>query len=408
MLHGGIQIQTTRLGLFDDQMKCVSWIYLYDSWLSTVRGYLNTAYYPESGGAHYQSSGDIYSSFDRTAAVWYDRNSNSILSAIDGNVVTLAPAYNASRIISYLVIQTQRYDDKTLLDMRVHEINVLANVRATLPWVPEIPPDEEPPPGTDDGSLSGLADGASETQNVDLKLTASLGSMRIIWVLISFWPALSFEVLGLDENLQPTTLLPPLLSFAVDLLSYITVAAMTIVDFAFALAGMDPGVLVAWIMVEIAKDFSVVATFASLYIAAYAAFRAADGFRIAQAYPAMGAAIVAGVILFAAALGLVEGFNMVGRVAGMEDFWSLMFFLVIWLTVLSSCLKGFPDNPVMNAIIAKGDNLVYWIYVKIGIDLLAVVDWNPVISYITCTFMFLTCVYFWFRFLNYVQIVLLG
>ncbi|NWF97021.1 MAG: hypothetical protein HXY34_12840 [Candidatus Thorarchaeota archaeon] len=295
-----------------------------------------------------------------------------------------------------MVILGYRYQSYSLVDMRVQDINVVADLNRNDPNSPN--PTE---PVRSDGTPSGQGDNAGGTQGVDTYLVEALQFMYSQWILISFWPALNYVVPGLDGNLRPSTSAPALISFAVDLLSAITVFSMSIVDFAFSLAQIDAGTLIGWIAVELAKDFFVVATFTSLYIGAYAAFRAADGFRIAQAYPAMAAAILAGGALFAAALALVEGFNMVGAIAGMENFWSMMFFLVLFLSCLSSALKGLPGNPVINALIAKGDNLVYWICMKLSIDLLSITDWNPVISCITGVFLLLTCVFFWFRFLRW-------
>jgi hypothetical protein len=125
-----------RVGLFDQDMKCVLEIWIGDAWSGSTKGYMYTEYFPENGGGYYQWSGDLTTSFDKTASVWYDRCSNSIRSAIAGSMATLVTAYNASRIISYIVIRTWRHADIPLLDMRVHDIDVAVNMRATLPWVP--------------------------------------------------------------------------------------------------------------------------------------------------------------------------------------------------------------------------------------------------------------------------------
>ncbi|NWF96781.1 MAG: DUF2341 domain-containing protein [Candidatus Thorarchaeota archaeon] len=149
------------IGLFDDQMKQIAWIWWYDDSSGSSTGRMSTAYYPDTEGELRQDSPSTSASFDRTGALWYDRASNSICSAIDGNVVTLGAVTNASRIVSYLVIKVLRYDDVAMVDMRVQDMELVVDLRGTPPWVPTPPPDEAPPNGTGDGTLGGKTDSES-------------------------------------------------------------------------------------------------------------------------------------------------------------------------------------------------------------------------------------------------------
>jgi hypothetical protein len=100
-------------------------------------------------------------------------------------MVTLASAYNASRIISYLVIRTERFADDQLLDMRVHDIDVAVNLRATLPWVPEPPKNEEPQPVAYGGSSVSVPSAVPEVDNT---INVAGATTSVWWT--GWWPVL--------------------------------------------------------------------------------------------------------------------------------------------------------------------------------------------------------------------------
>ncbi len=199
---------------------------------------MRTVYYPDTGGKLWRDSSATSARFTRTGTLWYDRDTNSIRSAIDGTVVTLGAVANASRIVSYLVIQTQRYDNRALLDMRVHEISVLVNVRATPPWMPETPPDEEPPAlGGDDGTYNGHGT-VSDKQGFDLDLVKALQQLVLIWwECVFYWPALHFVLTNPTEGLLSGCLL----HFSVDLLGQVSIVYIFVISFVLSLFGITDG-----------------------------------------------------------------------------------------------------------------------------------------------------------------------
>ncbi|MDF1539463.1 MAG: hypothetical protein P1Q69_11235 [Candidatus Thorarchaeota archaeon] len=199
-VHGVVdQVASNRMGktfvgLFDENMKCVFWIYMGDSWGGTTKGYFNTAYYPEDGGSYYQASGDLLTDFDKTGCLWYDRGTNSIKSTMTGkDATTLAEVDNPERVIMYLVVTAQAYDDYALLDMRIHDINIETNVRTAPPDMEEPPPGEDPLPTVYDGTDSGVSTNSAEQMHDDAANTAN-EHITSNWILINFWPVL--EIIG--------------------------------------------------------------------------------------------------------------------------------------------------------------------------------------------------------------------
>jgi hypothetical protein len=202
-MHGIVdQVSSDRMGktfvgLFDENMKCVFWIYMGDSWGGSTQGYFNTAFYPEAGGSYYQQSGNIYTDFDKVGCLWYDRGTNSIKSTMTGNdVITLATADSPERVIMYLVVTAQAYDGYGLLDMRIHDINIRVNVRTTPPNIEEPPPGEDPSPVVYDGAPT-APDSAPKggKQNADDTLSLFTAALEVFWQLVNWWPRLFFRLI---------------------------------------------------------------------------------------------------------------------------------------------------------------------------------------------------------------------
>ncbi|NWF96918.1 MAG: hypothetical protein HXY34_12320 [Candidatus Thorarchaeota archaeon] len=137
-------------------------------------------------------------SFDRMGALWYNRASNSICSAIDGDVVTLGAVTNASRIVSYLVIRVLRYDDVAMVDLRVQDMELVVDLRGTPQWVPAPPPDEEAVGVECDGTKTGLSDNGCGEQVLSVEAIgdAILGAIEAVWNLVCFWPVLFISLIG--------------------------------------------------------------------------------------------------------------------------------------------------------------------------------------------------------------------
>ncbi len=141
------------------------------------------------GAPYSQSSGYIYTSFQKTAKVWWDPwqgGDGAIYSSIDGSGsgYPIAEVNNSSRVIKYVVTLGQRASSYTLVDVRVHDINVVADLSRHDPTAPDT--DE---PVDYDGTIKGTATPEPEaTFQTDLdKVNAEL---QLYWT--GPWPELHF------------------------------------------------------------------------------------------------------------------------------------------------------------------------------------------------------------------------
>ncbi|NWF96773.1 MAG: hypothetical protein HXY34_11585 [Candidatus Thorarchaeota archaeon] len=130
--------------------------------------------------------GSMFSS-SHTTELWYDRANNAMRSFIPGNLVTLGPVTNASRIVSYVVIRVLRYDDVAMVDLRVQDMELVVDLRGTLPWVPAPPPDEEPVGQPGDGTTTGSADEKPGLAGIVESALAVVGEVVQVY-LTGWWP----------------------------------------------------------------------------------------------------------------------------------------------------------------------------------------------------------------------------
>ncbi len=121
----------TFVGLFDEKKQIVMEIGWGDSWVGSKKGYFYT-YYMQNGTSYTQYPEYIYSSFMKTGKLWwgsYPGDEGSIFSSIGGVMVRLGECDNASRVIQYVVLTGQRYSHYALVEMRIHDINVVADLK---------------------------------------------------------------------------------------------------------------------------------------------------------------------------------------------------------------------------------------------------------------------------------------
>ena len=109
------------VALFDENMKCAMLIYWGDAWVGSEKGYHHVVFYPEDGGSYFDSTGYIYTSFLRTAKMWYE--DGAIKYEIEGiESGTLAAVDNPDRLIKYIVVRPMKYYHYTVVDLRIHDI----------------------------------------------------------------------------------------------------------------------------------------------------------------------------------------------------------------------------------------------------------------------------------------------
>ena len=184
----------TYVGLFDENKQIALVVMFADAEVGIMKGYFKTRFYSQNGAYSYQSSGYIYNSgFTKTGRLWWGEGlggDGAIYSSIDGSgdADPIGECDNASRVIKYVALRGVRYSGNSLVDMRIHDITVIADVNA-LP--PDTPPGEEPEPeeydGTDEGRFT-----QEDLDNVDSDLDDAMAQVDIYWT--GPWPLLHYEI----------------------------------------------------------------------------------------------------------------------------------------------------------------------------------------------------------------------
>ncbi len=135
------------VALFDENMQIAMLVHWGDSWSGDDKGYYYVYFYPQNGGSSNQHITDIQGSFEKTGKLWWDESSGgqgAIYSTIDGSGsgVPISECYNASRVIKYVVLLGYQYSTYPIVDMRIQDINVVADPNKRM----------APPPFVDDCS----------------------------------------------------------------------------------------------------------------------------------------------------------------------------------------------------------------------------------------------------------------
>ncbi len=149
---GIVQTSVQPLGrmyvlLFDENKQIVMRVLWGDSWAGDDKGYFYVYFYPQNGGSANQQIINIQGSFEKTGKLWWDESTGDqggIYSTIDGSGsgVPIAECYNASRVIKYVVLLGYKYSNSQIADMRIQDINVVADPNKRM----------APPPFVDDCS----------------------------------------------------------------------------------------------------------------------------------------------------------------------------------------------------------------------------------------------------------------
>ena len=145
------------VGLFDENKRCVLLTWWYDM-SSSKSGYFKTIFYPQYYDSGYQSVSCGASSFTKTSKLWWDEGfggDGAIYSTIDGSgsAYPIGECDNASRVIKYVVLYGTQYYSTPLVDARVHDINVVADLNRHNPNAPN-PDDPVEFDGTGDGAIT--------------------------------------------------------------------------------------------------------------------------------------------------------------------------------------------------------------------------------------------------------------
>ncbi|MDF1539672.1 MAG: hypothetical protein P1Q69_12300 [Candidatus Thorarchaeota archaeon] len=177
-----------------------------DAWVGSTKAWFNLYFYPQYGGVYSQESGYIYSSFTKTGKLsWgpFQGGDGAIYGQIDGSGSSypIGKVDNASRVIKYIGILGYRYNSYNLVDMRIHDINVVCDLNEQDPNAPTLPPPIHDPPagesqpviesdGTSDGNIEAKSADTPEGFENDLEQAAN--SVRTYWT--GPWPECHIEV----------------------------------------------------------------------------------------------------------------------------------------------------------------------------------------------------------------------
>ncbi len=185
----------TYVGLFDENKQIVSLVMWGDSWVGSQKGYFNVYFYPQDHSGASQSSGYLYTSFTKTGKLWWDPwmgGQGAIYTSIDGqgSAYPIVEVDNASRVIQYVGILGYRHSSYGLVDMRIHDINVVCDLSRRNPDYPDDPPPSEDPE-------EGLEFDGTETpskqqeQQSDFDLQQALSEVVPDWT--GPWPLLHYR-----------------------------------------------------------------------------------------------------------------------------------------------------------------------------------------------------------------------
>jgi hypothetical protein len=117
------------VGLFDENKHCVLLIHWGDGSVGSQQGFLTTYFYPQYGGTYYQTSSST-TSFTKTGKLWWGQGfggEGAIYSSIDGSgsLYPIGECDNASRVIKYVATLCYRTSSYNLVDLRIHDINIV-------------------------------------------------------------------------------------------------------------------------------------------------------------------------------------------------------------------------------------------------------------------------------------------
>ncbi|RLI56196.1 MAG: hypothetical protein DRO93_11445 [Candidatus Thorarchaeota archaeon] len=176
------------VALYDEDMRRVMMVLFGDSWSGSEKGYFNVYFYPQDSSFGYRSSGYIYTSFRKTAELWwgpFQGGHGAVYASIDGQSdgYPIAECDNASRVIKYVVILGYCCSSYDVVRMRIHDVNVVADLNRHDPTAPD--PDV---PQEFDGTLGGKGEGTKH--NFDSYMDMAEDRLSMYWT--GPWPLLHF------------------------------------------------------------------------------------------------------------------------------------------------------------------------------------------------------------------------
>ncbi len=157
-----------------------------DSCYRLTKGHFNVYFYPQNGGGGVQSSGILASSFIKTGKLWWTSHpggNGGIMASIDGqgDAYPIAECDNASRVIKYVSIFTIRYASYGMVELRVHDIKVVADLTRHDPNAP----DPDVPQKYD-----GTGEGANNELLAEPTTQSAESNIQVWWDPDSWWPIL--------------------------------------------------------------------------------------------------------------------------------------------------------------------------------------------------------------------------
>ncbi|MHA1652542.1 MAG: hypothetical protein ACTSYX_12945, partial [Candidatus Thorarchaeota archaeon] len=206
------------------------------------KGYFNAYFYPQDSSYGYRSSGYIYTSFRKTAKLWwgpFQGGHGAVYATIDGQSdgYPIAECDNASRVIKYVAVLGYCYSSYDVVEMRVHDIRVIADLNRHDPTV-QNPSMSRELDGTREGVVT--ADGRDAADAAMTRATDQY--VRVFWSTDHGWPVLNLQVLN------PVDTTVTLLHLGIDILNVVTLYRSTIDEWvldAIAYAGNKVGYVMA-------------------------------------------------------------------------------------------------------------------------------------------------------------------
>ena len=152
---------------------------------SDTDGEIQAYFYPQNGGVDYRLLWYGYGSLLSEVRLWWapasdDRGTIMVNRDNSPNDLLLGGCDNASRVVKYVVVMGQGYDSSPLLDMRIHDINVEAEIIRNIPSIPE-------PEGVD-GTIASVCEDPDNKFDEDTEQFADQ-ALSVCWA-DSWWPTM--------------------------------------------------------------------------------------------------------------------------------------------------------------------------------------------------------------------------
>ncbi len=286
---------------------------------------------------------------------------------------------NASRVITYVGVLGYRMDGYSLVDMRVHDINVVTDLNEHDPNSATPPPTQDPNASEEqivtdnDGTASGTQFDSSYI-TVDALFAYGVSYFETGW-LSQWWPTVYLKVLSYSKE--------TLLHIAIDLLGGFDLVSCTIFDFYLEMAGIEQGIswFEAWVSAGLFPEV------VGLFGITMGAWMAADGLKASGTGWIAAAAVATG--LWATFIGINIGYVYAGFQLSFDDEWARNIYIGTLVAILALVLGL---KTVEKHLTSLGANLVVSILTKLGRAPSS--GWNPVISTMTNVFRIMTIAIF--------------